>query len=115
MAMYKDLKAVRGDDRFINLTIKLNNIATDITGWTVWMTIKENLSDADVAAKLQKVVTSHVSPTTGVTQIHLTNANTNALDSEYYYDIQVKDDNGYITTLFYGKIDFTDDRTRSVS
>ena len=111
MATNQNLEAVRGDTKVYNLTFTGQNI----TGWTVWMTIKSAYSDLDAAAKIQKTVTSHTNPTGGVTQITLTAADTDDLSGTYKYDIQIKKVDGSIETVLFGDIIFDEDVTLAIS
>ena len=63
------IEVIRGDDITINATFKDDNgDAINITGYTVFFTVKDNYtSTTDSAALISKTVTSHTSPTTGAT------------------------------------------------
>lgn len=122
MAKAMDFHEMQGDDISYIITITDDGNVQDITDWAIWITFKEDLSVPDSEANLQIVWGNSADargpltdPINGVHEIHLTNADTNNLNTEYYYDIQCRDENGRIVTLYYGKIDFTDDRTRSNS
>jgi hypothetical protein len=77
----------------------------DITGWTVYFTVKEKMEDADVDAKISKDITSHYDATAGKTLISLTASDTN-LKGNYYYDVKYKDDSNNTGILFHGMIKF---------
>lgn len=119
MAKAVDLTGVQGDDiPFYLSDLKVDGEVIDITDYKFIMTIKENLSDTDEEALAQVRVGlgedfEHTSPTAGTTMWYLTKEYTTNLDDEYYYDIQMIDDEGYVTTLYYGMIDFTDERTKA--
>ena len=111
----ENLEALRGDTKVFNLTFKTAaGVAIDITGWSIWMTIKTAVTDTDPGA-LQTKVTSHTNPTGGLSNITLTAAQTNSLSGAYYYDIQIKKADSTIETVLIGKIVFSDDITRSIS
>lgn len=80
-----------------------NGSAIDITGYTVWFTVKERESDIDANAIIQKEVTSHSDPTNGETTIDLTNSDMDINPKTYYYDIQWKDTNDKIKTILKAK------------
>ena len=112
----ENLEALRGDTKVFNLTFKTAaGVAIDITGWSIWMTIKTAATDLDASAALQVKVTSHTSPTTGLSKITLTATQTNTLSGAYFYDIQIKKVDGTVETVLLGKINFSDDITRSVA
>ncbi len=100
----KKLTITRGDTQDYTLTLKdSNEVAIDITGWTIMMTIKENKTDTDAQAIIQKVVNSFSNPTSGVAVITLNAADTDALDPKgYWYDIQVKTNTGKVYTILKG-------------
>ena len=116
MATLKDLSNLRGDTAKYTLTItKADGTAQDITGWTVWMTIKAAFSDTDAQAKVQKIVTTHTNPTGGVTTITILASDTTALSGTYYYDIQIKKTDATIETVLYGDYVISEDITRSIA
>ena len=94
------LQVYRGDNKTYDLTFTdSNNTAIDITGYTVFFTVKKNKTDTDANAKISKTITSHTNPTTGQTQISLTSTDTDITVRKYYYDIQIKDVSDRITTV----------------
>lgn len=93
-----------------NLEFKdADDVAIDITNYTVYFTLKKYIDDLDVDAILQKDVTVHSDPTEGITEITLSSVDTKDLEGNYYYDI-VYDDNtvsfGNIVTVDHGIIYF---------
>ena len=62
--------------------------AIDITGDTIFFTVKINKTDPDVDALISKDITSHTDPTAGETQIDLTTSDTTIAAGEYYFDIK---------------------------
>lgn len=83
----------------ISLTLSCTN--TDgtssplVTGDTVYLTVKKNLSDVDKA--FQKVVTSF---TNGNAVIEIASTDTKTLPiGDYFYDIQINKANGVVTTV----------------
>jgi len=83
----------------------------DITGWTFILTIKNNRTDSDSEAVVQKVVSSHVSPADGRTEVIIDEAVTADLAGDYYYDIKYQDDTGFIDTVLNGVIRFEESIT----
>ncbi len=110
--MSTKLTTFRGDTLTKALTFKdENGTAIDITGWTIWFTIKSSQDDADSAAVAQDIVTSHTNATAGESTISLTAAETDELEGNYYYDIQIKKLDGTIKTVLDGTINFSKDIT----
>jgi len=117
MVTTQNLTLVRGDDKLYRLTFKdSNNTALDITGYTLFMTIKPSATDdlSDTSAVVAKTVTSHLDPTAGVSTINLSNTDTNELLGTYLYDIQLKDTDAKITTLLKGSYTVSADITRRI-
>lgn len=109
------LSFYRGDDNTIALSFTQNDVAVDITGWTIFFTIKQKINDDDDDASLKKDVTSHTDAAAGETEIVLTDTNTDDLLGAYVYDIQYKDDSGNIKTVLTGEITFKEDVTRRIT
>lgn len=92
----------RGDNRTIPFTVyDANDALVDITGSSVWFTVKELYADTDSAAKITKKNTAAgggdsqialTDPTNGEGEIYLIPSDTTSLDAneEYIYDLQVK-------------------------
>lgn len=92
------LTYIRGDDKEIPIAITDGDgEPVDITGWTVFLTVKKTLADADEDALIAKTVTDHTDPTAGLTAIAIDEEDTEDADAgRYYYDIQLKDSDGKI-------------------
>lgn len=98
-----ELSAYRGDDKTWNLNFTdANGDPIDLTGSTVFFTVKVNKSDPDSDAVISKSQSSHTNPTGGVTSISLTNSDTNVKVGNYYYDFQLVDSAGLVTTILTG-------------
>jgi hypothetical protein len=107
----------RGDTQRYKLTLKDVSTGTpiDLTGATIWFTMKPAITDDDTNAVIQKQVTSHTDAVNGETEIVLTNADTqNLVLGTYYYDIQYVAANGDVKTIIAGKLKVIGDVTRSV-
>jgi hypothetical protein len=87
------ITVIRGDDVTLNVAFKDNDgNSIDITGYTVFFTVKDNLATSDDAgALIAKTVTSHSLPSQGQTIINLSNTDTNLPEGIYHYDFQTKD------------------------
>lgn len=111
---------VRGDDWTIKLVLTSDGSALNITGNTYWLTLKENIDDADPGA-LQVTATPDIStsPTEasqGIIYIKASRTDTNTLAAKTYnYDVQQVDSSGNVQTLLIGKVKVVKDITRSTS
>ena len=75
---YKQARTVSEELQFTE-----NGVAVDITGWTVYFTVKSLLSDADVSAVISKTITVHSNPTDGKTLLELSVTDTNLIGSYF--------------------------------
>ena len=92
-----DIKVYRGDDLSFNLVFTDEDESPiDITSWTVFLTIKNNKNDPDAKAVLQKDFTDFSSPALGIAPIIVSNTETNNFVGGYFYDLQVKRQDGSI-------------------
>lgn len=95
-----ELQVYRGDDKTFNLTFKdSDGNAIDITGDTIYFTVKKKENDVDANALIQKTVTSHSDPTNGITAIDLTDSDTDIDIGLWHFDIQRKVSSGEIQTI----------------
>lgn len=105
-----DVFLIRGDTASIDFTIA----DKDLTGATVFFTAKSAIdADAtDAEAVISVEVTDHTDPTNGTTVIPLTATDTTVTPGTYYYDIQVKEADGTITSIPVRKLVVVGDVTR---
>ena len=113
--MTNDVKQYLGDTKVITLTLTdQDDQPINLTGATVYLTIKKSARDADTEAVLQKTVTTHSSPTTGETVINISPADTRDKKAgKYYYDIQLTEAEGKVTTINIGRWELLQDITHT--
>ena len=110
--MLTKLSMVRGDSNSYTLTFDENGVALNITGWTIFFTLKTNWQLPDAEASLQKIITSHSAPTAGTTVLTLAPGDTSSLEpGTYDYDIQVLTNTGQVYTVLRGKMTLEHDVT----
>lgn len=98
------MEIIRGDDSDFELTFTdVDGNPIDLTGGTVFLTVKRSLSDPDEDALLQKEFIDFDDPTGGITVIHLENSETDLPRGDYYFDIQLKDASSKIESTYVGK------------
>ena len=106
------LTIFRGDTINIDLTIyDSDGSALDITGYTFFFTAKTNKGDLDDGALIKEDVTNHTDPTNGKTRITLSKEDTAVSIGNHYYDIQMKDTSGNITTITADRFNVVQDIT----
>jgi len=111
MAKCINLEVFKKTTKNYELRFKENGSAKNITGWTIYFTVKEKITDTDANAKINHDVTDHLDATSGKTLISLTQNDTNRIGN-YYYDITYKDNEGNIGVLYYGRITFKEKTTQ---
>lgn len=114
-----DFEIIQGDDETLKLTFKdENNAPINLTGYTVFFTMKKRPDDDadDSEAPLKKTVTVHTDPTNGITHIPLPSAETALLEARrYVYDFQLKDLSDKLTSTKYGVCEVIKDVTNRTS
>jgi len=108
MAKCIELNLTRKSTKTYQITFTENNVAIDITGWTVYLTIKSSMEDLDANAKLAKAVTSFTNATSGIALIELTSDDTDITAGNYWYSIDYKDDSDNEGIVVTGKIKITE-------
>lgn len=103
----KNLIIFKNSTPVYQLEFKKDGKAEDITGWTVYMTVKKTMELTDANAIINKKITSHSDAINGLTQIELENTDTDYVGN-YYFSIDYKDDDENEGVLFHGKIKFID-------
>lgn len=101
-----NLRIARGDTFLRTLSfVDESGTVIDITGWTIFFTVKDVDTEADGTSEISEEITSHTSPTEGLTQILIAAATMAALaPGDYFYDIQIKKADGTIFTILIGKL-----------
>lgn len=82
-----ELTIIRKTTNTYTLTFTNNGSVQNITGWTVFFTVKKNTAQTDTQALISKTITTHTSPTLGITTITLSPTDTDVLAGNYLYDI----------------------------
>ena len=102
--VWKDLEITRKASKSYYLVFKRKSAWVDITGWTIYFTLKKQMKDPDTSALIKKDVTTHLDAKHGKTAIVLTPIDTDIDEGNYYYDIVVKDEEGNVLPLYRGRM-----------
>jgi hypothetical protein len=95
----------RGDDLDLTLSFKtVTGAAIDLTGCTLFATVKSSIEDPDTSAALTPTVTISTPETAGICTVTATATQMSALRGQYILDVQLKTAAGKIRTPF--KSDF---------
>lgn len=92
-----DLEIFQGDTKTYRITVTDGSVAIDITGYTVYFSVKQNNTGI-----IEKVVTSLADPENGIADIVLSSTDTDIEVGQYDYDIRLKDDSDNVYTLSKG-------------
>lgn len=114
--MSSNISVIRGDDVTLTMTFRdSDGNAIDITGGTVFFTVKKRLSQTDAQAAIQKEVTSHSDPTNGQTRVALSKTDTDITPGVYKYDFQLRTAGGSIQSSSAGRFTVKRDVTQRIS
>lgn len=110
-----------GDSYTLSLTLKRAGVALNLTGATVWFTVKDTdrAEDANARLQLRSDDTSEIeitSPTTGQVEVKFVGTgdkSTASLKGRYLYDLQVLLSSGELLTMARGFIEFVPGITRA--
>ena len=88
-----------------SMTITLTFADVDLTGATVYFTVKSaaDSDTTDSSALIKKDITSHTDAVNGLTEIALLPADTDIAVGKYKYDIKLKKADGQQTTTQVGE------------
>ena len=108
-----NLVVYRGDTFAERLTFTdTDGVAVNITGWTIFFTLKTNKKDTDTLAIISKTITIIPNPELGIYDFVIPASELNTLLGMYYYDFQIKLADGKIYTFMSGSISFIEDISR---
>ena len=92
-----DINITRAVDASFSIACKVNNVAVDLTGYTVFFTVRkmQDTTDAlDTLAVIKKTITVIPNPTLGIVSVPLTRADLQIETGKYYYAIDLKTASG---------------------
>ena len=93
------ISIIRRDDVNLNLAIKDGDgNAKNITGYTVFFTVKRNQNDPDADALIAKEIIAHTNAVAGLTTVALSSTDTDIEEGDYFYDFQLVDGSGSVSS-----------------
>lgn len=113
-----NLKAYKGDTNVYDISVVRQNAPVNLGGAKMWFTAKLNIEDTDAQAKIK--LDSATNPTQviftqalqGRAQVILRPVDTNTLvEDALYYDIQIVEQSGVVTTIASGVLHLEDQVT----
>jgi len=113
----KNLEIVQKTTKIYEVQFTKNGAVLDITGWTVFFTLKEKMTDTDAEAVIKKTITTHADAINGKTLVELTSVDTDITPKSYVFDLKYKDDESpaNIGVIVQGKLTVTRIVTRRES
>jgi hypothetical protein len=97
-----ELTWTRGDSGRLDVKVtQADGNAYDLTGSTLFLTVKNNLTDTDSNATIRKEVTAHDNAAGGLSHFDLLTTD-NATIGTRYFDVQIKTSDNKVYTLFSG-------------
>lgn len=110
------MDVVKRDDTDFEITFTdVDGNIVDLTDCTVFFTVKENKHDTDDQALIKKKITAFAVPTSGVALLQLTATDTNIPAKGYFFDIQLKNKAGKISSTISGRFIVSQDITIRIS
>lgn len=111
MATDTELTITRGDDVPFYCTFTLNGSALDVHECTIWFTAKADKTDADEDAIIQQYYTLAAGEGTAGTYTFILPKEKNTVPGSFFYDFQLVDRTGSVTTVGSGKLKVNQDIT----
>jgi len=100
-----NLQLVRKDSKTYEFRLVRNEVPVNISGWSLYFTVKSDFNDVDEEALILKNVLfpTNSESLLGIGYLSLTSAETSIDVGEYYYDMKFIDTN-YRETFMRGKL-----------
>jgi len=86
-----------------------NGVPRDLTGCSAVLTVNRVKNPTSTATQLFQVNATVTAPTTGVAQFFLTSLEADQVPGKYYYDVQLTDADGLVSTIEKGVYRFVQD------
>jgi hypothetical protein len=104
----------RGDSDNFTIEISHNGVPLDLTGWTVWFTVRKEWVNQNIVDDEDALISRKITKfdTIGQVPIRITPEETTVKAGEYHYDIQYKQPNGTIKSSDPYKYTIKNDITR---
>lgn len=90
----------RGDTRIIELAFTNDDGSVlNISGSLIYFTAKRDYEDRDEGSIIQKIISGHAAPESGIAYMQLTSTDTNQCPRDYVAGFQLVDTSGNISTF----------------
>lgn len=109
------IKRVKGDTYPLDIQlIRVDESIIDLTGCTVFFTVKRNLEDTDNEALIKKDITTFTSATTGELSIPFLATDVDYV-GDFYYDLKIKYSNNLIESVLTDKFILVEHTTKRIA
>ena len=108
---FDELERRRGDTRPETLTVKEASALLDVSACSFVMTLNTEKKPADTSNEIGQIIGAPVAGSLGDVAFPFTLALANQLGN-VYFDVEMTDAQGYISTINVGKIKFKQDITK---
>ena len=103
--MSNRMDIIKRDDESFELTfVDIEGNPINLLDCTVFFTVKKRVTDTDEHAIIAKEITYFAAPTSGVAILDLTHEETDLHPGSYFFDVQVKDTRGDISSSEVGRL-----------
>lgn len=110
------LSIIRRDDVELDFTFTdINGDPVNLTGCTVFFTVKRRRTDVDADALITEEETVFSAPATGVATLTLDRTQTDIPAGLYHFDVQLRDSANKISSSTVGTLRVTEDITIRIS
>jgi len=108
-----DISRYRGDTAVDSFTVKdADGVALNVTGYTFTLTVDERLNPTNESTQIAQIEATLVDAAAGEIEFPWTEEDADQAPGTYYYDIQMEDAGGLISTLAKGSYIFSQDITK---
>ena len=86
-----NLEIVRRDTKNYTIRLTQNGVAVNISGWSIYFSVKSDFNDLDASAVLSKnvLIPTNSESAAGIAYLPLTSSETALSVGEYFYDIKL--------------------------
>jgi hypothetical protein len=91
-----DLEVIQTDTKTWKLTVSTEGVAIDVSGYLLFFTVKNSLTDEDTSALIKATITcpSNAESQAGICYIPLSSTDTNITAGTYVFDIKLQYNEG---------------------
>jgi len=100
--MANELSMYSGDNKTIRVTVTSGGAALDLTTYTARFVVRRRFTDPGATITKSSGAPSELSitdPVNGVLEVYLLPADTEAIEGDYYYDVEITSPAGIVSTV----------------